>query len=209
MSGTRAVMVDIGGVILATHEDRTARMLAEAAAMPVEEILARIQYESRLGEDLFLGRRTFAEVHAIAREQFGLAMEYDAFAAAWMAMLGEDYPQVRAALEALPPELPLYTLSNTSELHMEVLGRHWVATRSREFFASCRMGLCKPDPAVYRHVLERIALPPRTVLFFDDNARNVAAAREAGIDAVHVTHPDVVGRTLVERGLIPPPPRAV
>ena len=39
----------------------------------------------------------------------------------------------------------------------------------------------KPDAEFFRAVLDAIVLPPSRVLFIDDHARNVAAARELGI----------------------------
>ena len=52
-------------------------------------------------------------------------------------------------------------------------------------------GVSKPDPAIYRIVLERFGLDPWRTVFLDDNAINVAAARGVGmrgipfIDAAH------------------------
>ncbi len=51
-------------------------------------------------------------------------------------------------------------------------------------FASCEVGHRKPDPAYYAEVGRRLSLSPgqlpEQIVFWDDNSRNVEAAREAG-----------------------------
>jgi HAD superfamily hydrolase (TIGR01509 family) len=48
-------------------------------------------------------------------------------------------------------------------------------------FVSCCMGLRKPDPEVYDHVVEALGVEPETCLFVDDRESNVEGAREAGL----------------------------
>jgi putative hydrolase of the HAD superfamily len=50
-------------------------------------------------------------------------------------------------------------------------------------FYSYDLGLAKPDPAYFRTVLDRLALPPDSVLFVDDNPGNVDNARAVGLRA--------------------------
>jgi len=47
--------------------------------------------------------------------------------------------------------------------------------------------LRKPDPEIYRSVARQIGTPPGKLLFIDDNAANVSAARGAGWQACHLT----------------------
>jgi putative hydrolase of the HAD superfamily len=49
---------------------------------------------------------------------------------------------------------------------------------------SHRLGLAKPDLAIYRHAAEGLGVPASAVLFVDDREENIAAAREAGMTAV-------------------------
>jgi HAD superfamily hydrolase (TIGR01509 family) len=51
-------------------------------------------------------------------------------------------------------------------------------------FVSCELGLRKPDPRVYREVVQRLAVEAERCVFVDDRERNVAAAREAGMVGV-------------------------
>jgi putative hydrolase of the HAD superfamily len=48
---------------------------------------------------------------------------------------------------------------------------------------SCELGAAKPDLAFFTEAARRIGAEPSTILFVDDNAANVAAARESGLSA--------------------------
>jgi putative hydrolase of the HAD superfamily len=48
---------------------------------------------------------------------------------------------------------------------------------------SCELGAAKPDLAFFTEAARRIGAEPSAILFIDDNAGNVAAAREAGLSA--------------------------
>ena len=57
-------------------------------------------------------------------------------------------------------------------------------------FYSYELGLAKPDPAYFTEIARRLELPEDEVLLVDDNADNVAGAREAGLRAERWHHDD-------------------
>ncbi|WP_394825541.1 HAD family hydrolase [Pendulispora albinea] len=61
---------------------------------------------------------------------------------------------------------------------------------------SCRIGVAKPDPRAYRICAERLGVATSEALFFDDNERNVLAARQAGMAAEVFTSPEQVRERL-------------
>lgn len=80
-------------------------------------------------------------------------------------------------------------LSNTN-------ARHW-ARRERDFptcgrarhgHASHLLRLAKPDAAIYAAFEGAVGARPSEIVFFDDLAENIAAARAAGWDGVHIDH---------------------
>jgi putative hydrolase of the HAD superfamily len=48
---------------------------------------------------------------------------------------------------------------------------------------SCYAGQIKPEGDIYRTLIDKLALDPSEIVFFDDIEANVAGAREAGINA--------------------------
>ena len=44
--------------------------------------------------------------------------------------------------------------------------------------------LLKPEPAIYKHLVEQTGIVPAESVFIDDLLRNVTAARECGFHAI-------------------------
>jgi 2-haloacid dehalogenase len=63
-------------------------------------------------------------------------------------------------------------------------------------------GVVKPDPEIFRRLLERFELTAESTLFVDDSARNVQAAQRLGIQAVLFESPAAFEQLLAEAGLL-------
>ena len=63
-------------------------------------------------------------------------------------------------------------------------------------------GMIKPDPRIFRLLLERHALRAEDCVFIDDNAKNAAAADALGIHGVHFRNPAALRRDLGALGLL-------
>jgi 2-haloacid dehalogenase len=64
------------------------------------------------------------------------------------------------------------------------------------------VGITKPDPRVYRHLLERHHVDPAATVFIDDSEANVRAARELGMIAIRFESPEALRRSLAALGLL-------
>lgn len=87
----------------------------------------------------------------------------------------------------------LYVLSNMSHEFIEFLRRVPVYRHFDGEVVSCEEGICKPEPAIYRLLLERYALDPAETLFIDDRPENVEAAEREGIVGFHYNRRDEQG----------------
>jgi FMN phosphatase YigB (HAD superfamily) len=64
----------------------------------------------------------------------------------------------------------------------------WLAKFNHRTF-SHRLGMAKPDAAIYRHAAEGLGVAADEILFVDDLEENVAAARAAGNERYSVHRP--------------------
>jgi HAD superfamily hydrolase (TIGR01509 family) len=83
--------------------------------------------------------------------------------------------------------MPIAILTNaTSRLNsdLNLLG---IADRFYRVFNSSEMGVCKPDPNVFVHVIESLDCTPSEIFFIDDSLSHVHAAQELGIKSYHYT----------------------
>lgn len=98
----------------------------------------------------------------------------------------------------------LYAITNWSaESWRDALETHpRLADRFRDIVVSGREKMLKPDPAIYRLLIDRNGLAAADCLFIDDSAANVEGARAVGMDAVLFTDPAALERDLNDRWLL-------
>ena len=122
----------------------------------------------------------------------------------WGEMFSGAIPETEAAMEALHARgVPQYGLSNISHetLH-STLAMSPAFGRLAGYVASGVERVMKPDPAIYRLCCARFGLAPSDMLFVDDSARNIEAARNLGFDVHHFTDPAALWPALEQRGLV-------
>jgi len=130
----------------------------------------------------FLRKQTLRE-HA---REFGYAEAmveeaFDAFIQARNEV--ELYADVLPALEQLGKRYRLFTASNGNA----DLGRIGIAHFFERTIAARHVGALKPDPAIFRKVIEGTDLQPHEVVYVgDDPQLDVAGARGAGMQAIWV-----------------------
>lgn len=66
---------------------------------------------------------------------------------------------------------------------------------------SYEIGIKKPDPEVYKLLLSKLQALPQSVLFIDNNQRNVDAAKELGIDGIVFIDSGQLIQELKKRGI--------
>jgi putative hydrolase of the HAD superfamily len=114
------------------------------------------------------------------------------------AWLIEEYPGVRTLIERLneTPGVSTALLSNTNAAHWRRqfplqpsgLPRFEAASLLHHRHASHLLGLAKPDAAIHRAFEHHTGFSPAEILFFDDLADNIAAARDCGWHAEQIDH---------------------
>ena len=122
----------------------------------------------------------------------------------WDEMFSGAIAETEAAMEALHARgVPQYGLSNISHetLH-STLAMSPAFGRLAGYVASGVERVMKPDPAIYRLCCARFGLAPSDMLFVDDSARNIEAARNLGFDVHHFTDPAALWPALEQRGLV-------
>jgi putative hydrolase of the HAD superfamily len=85
----------------------------------------------------------------------------------------------------------LYLLSNMPASTYEFLSRkHPFFSRFKYLVISGQILLIKPDPAIYKHLVEKTGIVPAESVFIDDVLKNVVAARECGLHAIQFRDPE-------------------
>ncbi len=199
---TKAVVFDLGGVLIDWDPRHLYRkLLADEAA--VEEFLATVctpEWNAELDRG-----RPFAEgVAELVERHPEHAANIAAYHERWPEMVAGDIPgTVEVLAELRAAGVPLYALSNWSaETFAITRGRFEFLEWFDGLLVSGEERVTKPDPAIFRLLLDRFGLDPAATVFVDDAEANVAAARRLGIDAIRFTGPEDLRRELVARRLL-------
>ena len=88
---------------------------------------------------------------------------------------------------------PLYAITNfNQDKFRETVARFPFLRLFRDIVVSGDERVVKPDPAIYRLLMERNGLAAEACVFIDDSLKNVAGAKAVGMKAIHFTGPDAL-----------------
>jgi putative hydrolase of the HAD superfamily len=200
MKAIRAVVFDIGGVLMENIQEF---YLPELAGEHGLDGAALLQLGYRHGRAWGLGQASEEDYWRGILADAGLAPDLLPALVARTEVYVKPILETWKLVEALDPRLRCGILSNTTR---DWIRRIRAAAPLEERFdpivLSCDVGVCKPDPAIYRHLLERLDLPAPTVLFVDDREENLAAAASEGFQGVLFTDPGSLRREFERRSLL-------
>ncbi|GAB3325399.1 HAD-IA family hydrolase [Larkinella ripae] len=152
------------------------------------------------------GGRSLAEATQLLVTQFPEHEEnIRHFYGRWSEMLGGDIPGTVDLLRQLKDsgKYKLYALTNWSaETFPLALERFEFLAWFDGIVVSGTEKDRKPFASFYNTLLNRYAVKPDEALFIDDNLRNVKAAEQLGIHAIHFHNPDQLKDALAAAGLL-------
>lgn len=200
MNGFRAVIFDLGGVVLGSP------------------LHAFREYEAELGlEPLFLSRMIVRNGTSGAWERLERGeLDMASFNAALDAEAEADGVRIstaalmeRVALASQPRAAMIEAIRRirTSGLRTAALTNNWVSPDQVEkvsllrgefdaFVESAREGLRKPDPRIYELACTRLEVTPSEAVFLDDIGQNLKPARLMGMTTIKVDDPALALREL-------------
>lgn len=208
-NGIELICFDLGGVIVRICRSWEEGCATAGVALPPNwRADATTTLIWRALTDLHQsGRLTLPGYAGRVSRLLGGALSAEEITAVHDAWMFDEYDEVGAVIDAVHAVgRRTAALSNTSDEHWARLERFPTIRRMHWRLASHQLRLCKPDPAIYRAVEERVGHVGNSILFFDDLEANVAAARRIGwraerIDPLAPTAPQLRA-ALARHGII-------
>jgi 2-haloacid dehalogenase len=199
----QAVVFDLGGVLIDWNPRYLYRELFAGDEVAMEHFLTHVcSPEWNICQD---AGRPLADAYALLTRTYP---EHKSLIEAWGARFDEMMAgPIVGTLEILAQlrarGTPLYALSNWSaETFPYALQRFEFLSWFRGIVISGELKLIKPDPRIFRHLLDAHGLRPEHTLFIDDAPHNVAGAAALGIRALHFTEPAALRTALGELGIL-------
>jgi len=182
--GIRAVIWDLGGVILRTHDQGPRARWEKRLGLPQHE-LERLVFRGEAGVKAALGQLDAQGVWIWVRDRLGLAeADRPSLEADFWSGDRIDHELV-SYIRSLRPAFKTALLSNAWSDLRGALEREWkIADAFDAVVISAEVDLVKPDPRIFRLALTELDVAPAEAVFVDDMPENTDAARSLGLRAV-------------------------
>ena len=174
------VIFDLGGVLVNLDWDKVCAPLASLSDLSYEAVRKEVQ-NGPIVQSSMLGHLTPQEFHAALCAKIHIDLDFDSFIVLWNGLLSANH-EMTPLVEELSSRHPLALASNTDAIHFLYSQQNFDVLRAFDnTFLSYAMGLLKPDPAYFHHVLYGLWASAGDCIFIDDRPENVRSARNIGI----------------------------
>ena len=193
------LIFDLGNVIIDLDYNRAFELIASQVPTWHQSSLNEF-YRTGFQQAFEKGEIDSLTFRNEVRAYFGETWEDKKVDELWNSILGK-IPQKRLELlKNLKEHYQLAVLSNTNAIHIDAVYQMLKTDHQMDrfeplfdkIFYSHEMGLAKPSTEIYEKMLAELGAKADRVIFFDDLEANVKGAASVGIQAVHVTGPNVI-----------------
>ena len=187
----RAVIFDIGRVLVRLDLRRSLQRLSGGLSLSPEELWSAIENDPRW-RDWQEGRISPADWHLHLTKRLGSPLSYAEFCEAWNRTLDPEPLQSDDLFATLARTKRLALLSNTDPIHVAHLESSYSFF---QFFPpaarvySCSVAATKPSPVIFQAALKSVQAKAAEAVFVDDIREYVDAARALGLHGIHYHSP--------------------
>ena len=201
----RAVIFDVGGVLVRTEDLTPRQQLAAELNLPMGQL-----YDIVFNQDTWnlvqLGHITNDDHWQAVGRRLKLTWpdQVNAFRITFFAGDRVDQGMIDL-IQRLRSRFKVALLSNAPGNLRRWIAEEWKIPQDTfdQIIISAEEGVMKPDPEIYRRTLTQLDVAPHEAIFVDDFEENVKAAKALGIQAIHFTSPETLVAELNSRIEVP------
>lgn len=183
----KAIVFDVGGVLLRTEDSKSRRRLEEKYQLPQNSI-DELVFNSEAAQASTIGQASREAVwehvaKTLALDETELRNFIKAF---WSGDLIDQ--SLVNFLEDCRPTFKTALLSNAWAGTRMILEEEYGIKEGKTvdyILISAECGVAKPDPQIYQILANTLKLPFHQMLFIDDFIKNIEAAQWLGIQTIH------------------------
>lgn len=192
LNGIKNIIFDLGGVIINLEQENTYQSFRSLLSDKIESIYPQL-IKANFFEKFEIGAISVAQFIA-QFQQFNNNISEDSILKAWNSML-LDIPAERLELiSRLKKTHQVFLLSNTNDIHYNYINEYvknkFQVKDFDEYFhkiyLSHQLKLRKPNPEIFKYVMEDAQLQANETLFIDDSLEHINAAKNLGIQTHHL-----------------------
>lgn len=186
----KAVVFDLGKVLIDFDYGIAARKLAQQSAVSAQEVQSIIDHSPLLFRYESAGMST-QEFFEEVRRLISFRGTFEEFAAAFADIFTEIPGMTRLHAELRSRGIPTFVLSNTNEIAIAHVRRNFpFFAHFTDYVFSFEHGVLKPERRIYEIAEECSGCRGGEILFLDDKPENVEGAARCGWEVIcHVSVP--------------------
>jgi putative hydrolase of the HAD superfamily len=202
--GIKVILFDLGNVLIDFDFSIAAKRFAYFCEKGPKEITG-LFLSSNIINLFEEGKISPKDFFSQVKDMLDLNISYARFIPIWneVFFLSAKNRSVYSLANNLRNNYRIAVLSNTNMLHYDYIKEYFpVFNIFNEVFASCKMGLIKPDPRIYKQVLEALDVKPEEVFYTDDREELVKSAAALKINGFVFTDYKKLKSDLINLGVI-------
>lgn len=184
----RAVLFDLGGVILRTEHEAPRQHLAGRLGVEYED-LVRAVFESDTSRKASLGAIREEEHWQAVAKRLKRPKEAELIRDEFFAGDAIDHTLLDF-LRSVKPKVKTGLISNAWSGLRQYIIDHKFEDAFDHMVISAEVGVVKPDAKIYHMALEQLRVSPNEAVFVDDFIENVKGAQAVGMSAIHFKDTD-------------------
>ena len=198
----KALIFDLGNVIVGFDFSRTYRTMSEVCPFRPEEMPDRLR-PTGLVSNYESGKVSSPEFFAQMVKTLELkGFTYEQFRDVWFSIFDPEPLCPDSFFEQLSKQYRLVLLSNTNELHFEMIRERYPLLRHfHGLVLSYEVGAMKPEPIIYEEAIRLAGYKAEECFYTDDVQAYVDGGKQAGLDAVQFQSYEQIRGELRARGV--------
>lgn len=195
-SGISTIIFDLGGVLVDLSVEKTINAFAGLSGWAEHQVAEVYQTHSEFFA-FERGEISDTEFRNVLRRIFKTEASDQELDKSWNAMLIGLPAKKLEMVAKLKQQFQVVVLSNTNNIHLQCINKNFLGgetlnTHFNRCYFSHEVGMRKPEPRIYKHVLQHQNIISGSVVFLDDNVENLQAAQTLGIHTIHIQHAEQV-----------------
>jgi len=194
---------DLGNTVIKLAYERVMENICKRAAIDRDALVELLESPGAY-RDLERGGVSFEQFYDFLCDKAGYRGSLQDLRETWSDFFVGPLPGIEDLLTRLRRKYRLAFLSNSNEVHAEVIPRKFASLFERDdrLIFSHRFRTAKPDPEMFHRALEVIGVLPSQAVFVDDLLENVLAARSVGITSYQFRDAFALEQALRTDGLL-------
>jgi len=196
LKGIQNIIFDWGGVIINIDYHQTRNSFIELGMKDFDRHFTQLN-QSHIFDGLDTGNISGEDFFRALEKEMPEGTKPEDIRDAWNAML-LDFPEENFnLLQDLKSRYRTFLFSNTNEPHLSYYFpkiKEWYGISEMDplfekAYYSCRLGMRKPDPEAFLHIIRENKLNAEETLFIDDSPQHIEGAKTAGLKTCHLAPP--------------------